>query len=80
MRFLIYKDAGETRLSRKMWQIWTPQIFNHFRGCCGGWLSHYPSSSVPTLPMPRLLFHLLEMLGVCTPDPARAEVGGDVKW
>lgn len=71
MRFLIYKDAGEARLSKKIWQTWTPQNFNHFHGSCGGWWSRCPSSSVRTLPMPRLLFHLLEMLGACTPDPAR---------
>lgn len=32
MRFLIYEDAGEARLSQKMRQTWTPQIFNHFQG------------------------------------------------
>lgn len=70
MRFLIYKDAGEARLSQKMRQIWAPQIFNHFHGSCDGWLSCCPSSSVPTLPVPRLLLHLLEMWGTRTPDPA----------
>lgn len=53
MRFLIYEDAGEARLSQKMRQIWTPQIFNHFQGSCAGCSSRPPSSST----------HLLEMLG-----------------
>lgn len=34
MRFLIYKDTGEARLSQKMRQIWTPQVFNHFHSSC----------------------------------------------
>jgi len=47
MQFLIYKDAGEARLSRKMQQIWTPRIFNHFHGSCGGWLSSLQDTHPP---------------------------------
>lgn len=55
MQFLIYRGAGEARLPGKMLQTWTPQISNHFQSSWGGWLSHCPSLSMPTLPMPRLL-------------------------
>lgn len=43
MRFLIYEDTGEGRLSQKMRQIWTPQIFNRFQGSWAGCSSRPPS-------------------------------------